>query len=177
MFGLVALVVLTTTIFGASAFTSAEVIRDSTIGVEADNNAIISLNPGTAGDAASLDSNGELTIDASPGSSSGVNVGATFSYGDNASPTTDYAFSLTNSDSQERDFTVAYNNVVENQGQTDAVQYKIFDSSGTNVGTVTSADDVTFSASSGSTYYVVMELDTNGLDSNADLSGDLSISA
>jgi len=177
IFGLAALVILTGAIFGASAFTSAEVVRDSTIGVEADNNAIISLAPGTVGDSVTLNNNGELQINATPGSSSGVNVGANFTYGDNASPTTSYAFSITNADSEQRDISLAYNNVANNQGVSDAVEFEVYDSSGAHVGTVTSQNDVTNTFTSGSTYYVVMELHTQGLDSGADLSGDLVITA
>lgn len=171
------LVLLITTVLGASAFTSSELTRSATIGVEADNNAIISLSPGTVGDAVTIDGNDQLSIDATPGSASGVNVGAKFSYGNDTAPTSSYAFSITNSDSQTRDYNVAYQNVQNLQGQSGAANFTIYDSAGNQVDSVTPGSDATFTANSGETHYVVLKLDTTGLDSNADLSGDLRISA
>jgi len=175
IFGLAALVVLTGAIFGASAFTSAEVVRDSSVNVASDSNGIITLAPG-ATSAVTTDSNGELTIDTS-GNADGLNVGANFTFGDNASPTTDPAFSMTNADSETRSFTVAYDNVADNEGVNDAIEFIVYDGSGSEVATVDSANDATISAGAGSTYHVVIQVNTDGLSSGADLSGDLVITA
>lgn len=162
-------------VFAASAFTSAEVTRSASIDVVADNNGIITLTPGSTS-AVYLDSNGAMTIDAAQ-SAQGLNVEGSFTYGDTADPANSNAFSMTNSDSQTRTFTVAANNFANTQSSPSAVQYKIYDSTGNQIGVVDQNTDQTFDVASGETIYVVLETDTTGLDSNADLSHDLVITA
>lgn len=176
VFGAVALLLLVATVFGASAFTSAEVVRDATVNVEADNNSIITLEPGTVGDSATQATNGELVLDATP-NAAGLNVESTFTYGDTADPQNSYMFNMTNADTNSKSFTVAYNNVVDAQGATAPIEFLIYDSAGTQVASVTPNSDGTFTAAAGSTYTVVVVVDTAGLDDGADLSGDLVITA
>lgn len=170
-----ALLLLVASMFGASAFTSAEITRDATIGVSADNQSVIALEPGpNVGDSVTIGSNGALQIDAAPGTS-GINVESTFEYGDNASPTTDSAFKITNADSQVNDLTLSYENIANNQGVPDTVNFEVYDASGVHLGTVSPSNDLTTTVNSGDTVYVVMEVDTTGLDDGADLSGDFVI--
>jgi hypothetical protein len=142
--------------------------------VVADNNGIITLTPGSTS-AVTLN-NGALSIDAAQ-SAQGLNVDGTFTYGDKADASNSNAFSLTNSDSASRTFTVAANNFANTQSTPSAVQYHIYDGTGTKIGTVDQSTNQTFAVGSGSTVYVVLETDTTGLDSNADLSHDLVITA
>jgi hypothetical protein len=172
---LVTAVLFAGTVFAASAFTSAELTRTSSIDVASDSNGIITLTPGS-NSAVSLNSNDALEINTA-GNATGLNVDGKFTYGDNANPSNTYAFSMTNADSQQRSITVAYNNITDNQGQTGAVKFKVYDSTGSQVGTVDSSTNVSITASSGAQYYVVLDVDTSGLDSAADLSGDLVITA
>lgn len=162
-------------VFAASAFTSAEVTRSASIDVVADNNGIITLTPGSTS-AVSLNNSGAMEINAA-GSAQGLNVDGTFTYGDTASPSTSNAFAITNADSQQRTFTIAANNFANTQSNPGAVTYKIYDGTGTQMGTVDASNNSTIDLSSGQTVYVVLETDTTGLDSNADLSHDLVITA
>ncbi|WP_292486035.1 hypothetical protein, partial [Methanohalobium sp.] len=107
----------------------------------------------------------------------GLNVESTFEYGDTTDPINSYMFNMTNADSTSKDFTVAYNNVVDAQGATAPIEFLIYDNAGTQVASVTPNSDATFTAAAGSTYTVVVVVDTTGLDDTADLSGDLVITA
>lgn len=162
-------------VFAASAFTSAEMTRTASIDVVADSQGIITLTPG-ATSAVTTDADGAMTINAA-GNASGLNVDGTFTYGDKAAPSTTNAFSITNGDTEKRTFTIAANNFTANQGNTGAVTYTIYDSTGAKLATVDSATDATFDLTAGSTAYVVLETDTTGLDKTADLSHDLVITA
>lgn len=167
--------VLISTVFAASAFTSAELNRSSTVNVVADDSGALTLSPGTVGTTATIASNGELQLNASP-SASGLNVEGTYVFGDNANPATDYMFTMTNTTANDKSVTVGYNVTGDAQGSTGAMTFNIYDGSGNNVATVTDSSDASFTASSGTQYYVVLETDTTGLDSAADLSGNLSFS-
>lgn len=169
-----ALLLLAATMFGASAFTTAEVSRDASIGVTADNESLIALGPG---EASTLDSNGELSIDVNPGSTEGVNVNSTYSFGDSASPTSSYAFNITNADSESHSFTLSYENIQNAQGAAAPVNFTVYDSAGTEIGSVTPSSTVQTTVSSGETVYIVLDVDTTGLDDGADLSGDFIITA
>lgn len=163
------------TVFAASAFTTAEVTRDANINVVADNTGIITLTPGSTS-AVSLNSSGAMEINAA-GDATGLNVEGVFTYGDSTSPSTDNAFSITNADTQQRTFTIAANNFADNQGQTGAVTYEVYDDTGTSMGTVDAANDLTVDLSAGQEVFVVITTDTTGLDDTADLSHDLVITS
>jgi hypothetical protein len=175
----VAIILVTVMLFGgsvfaASAFTTAELTRSANVNVVADNNGALSLSSGNVGNTAYINSAGELKLDASP-SASGLNVEGQFTFGDTASPSTDYMFSMVNTTANDQTLTVDYNVTGDAQGQTDAMTFHVYDGTGAEVATVTNGSSATFTAGSGSTYYVVLETDTRGLDSSADLSGDLII--
>lgn len=162
-------------VFAASAFTSAEMTRSASIDVVADNSGIISLTPGST-NAVQLNSNDALEINAA-GNASGLNVEGTFTYGDTANPSSSNAFSITNADSQQRTFTVAANNFTDTQGNPGAVTYRVYDSAGQEISTVDADSSATLDLGAGETAYVVLVTDTTGLDSSADLSHDLVITA
>lgn len=154
---------------GAVAFTSASVSRTVTIGVTADSSAIVGLTAGST-DAATEQSNGALVIDTSNGSND-LNVESTFIYGDSSDPTNAYLFSLTNNDTESRNFSLSY---VNGSG---IVSFEVFDDTGTSEGVIdgsTTLDALTIA--SGSTRYFVMTVDTTGVSSSAtDLGGSLDI--
>jgi len=154
---------------GAVAFTSASVSRNVNVGVSADSTAIIGLSAGST-NAASEQSNGELVIDTSNGSND-LNVEATFTYGDTSDPSNSYLFSLTNNDSESRDFTLSYT------GGSGVVSFEVFDNSGTSEGVVDGSTDLgPLTISSGGTRYFVMTVDTTGISSSAtNIGGNLDI--
>ena len=154
---------------GAVAFTSASVSRNVNVGVSADSNAIVGLIAGST-NAATEQSNGALVIDTSNGSND-LNVEATFTYGDPSNPSNSYLFSLTNNDSESRDFSLSY---VDGSG---VVSFEVFNSTGTSEGVVDGSTTLeTLTISSGGTRYFVMTVDTTGVSSGAtNLGGSLDI--
>ena len=155
---------------GAVAFTSASVSRNVNVGVSADSNAIIGLTAAGSTNAASEQPNGELLIDTSNGTND-LNVEATFTYGDTSDPSNSFLFSMTNNDSESREFTFSY---TDGSG---VVSFEVFDDTGTSEGVVDGSTDLgPVSISSGATRYFIMTVDTTGVSSGAtDLGGNLDI--
>ncbi|MFB6171295.1 MAG: hypothetical protein ABEJ23_02095 [Haloarculaceae archaeon] len=175
----VAVIVMALTVtIGASAFTTGSVSRSSNVNVVTDDVGLIGLSDGTSGGLVYQNSTGALEIDFTKGGANGANTAATFELGNQTDPTNQSAFNITNNDAESHDLTVEYTGV--NDGNTDAnIQFKIYDNTGSSAATVTdeSTSDTITGAASGSTYYVVIVVDTHGLDDTADLSGTLTISA
>lgn len=157
---------------GAVAFTSATVQRDVTIGIAADNNAVIGLTSGDPG--ITVDgTTGKLNIQPpSSADADGLNPDASFTYGDTSSATSLYAFSIDNNDSGPHNYTVDLNNY--------AVTMQVFDNTGSSVGTVNSTNgsvSTTGGVASGDSLYIVMTVDTPTLDTSSQLNDMLTISA
>lgn len=169
---------------GASAFTTATVARNAQIDVAADENAVIGLEPGPVSGVDTTD--GQLSVAlGQEGSASGLNADGTFAYGDNSSATSTYAFAVTNNDSDTRyfEFSYALTNT-DPDTNTDNVEFELFDDSGSAVSgdagraSATEDDDLTsVSIGSGTTYYVVIVVDTTGVSSGNSLDGTLTVSA
>ena len=163
--------------FAASAYTSGSVERSANVNVVNDDTGLISLQDGNSGSLVYQNSTGALEIDFTAGGAGGANTAAHFELGDPANANTTYAFNITNLDAESHDFTVSYSGTDSNTASN--IEFQIYDSTNTLVGT---ADEEGTSASltgvaSGETLYVVVVVDTHGLDSTADLSGTLTISA
>lgn len=176
----VAVIAITAT-FGASAYTSGSVSRTSTIDVVNDDQGLIALSDGTSGGLVSTSSNGKLTIDFTKGGAGGVNPDATYKLGDATDPSNSTAFNITNLDAESHDMTVEYTGVdagATGDG-TSNIQFRVFDGSGTEVATISeeSTSATISGAGSGTTYYVVIEVDTSGLTNSTSLSGTLTVSA
>lgn len=174
----IALVVMSVSVVGAASYTSASVTRDATIGVEADDKAIIGL---TEGDVPGISQNtaGQLQIDLDE-DADGLNTEATFEYGDTSfdEPTDDHAFSINNNAGSSYAFTLSYGDIASD-GPGDNVFFYVYDSSGNLQGSdpVTETNSRTFTADPTETYYVVIVIDTSGVTSSADLTGRLTITA
>jgi hypothetical protein len=102
-----------------------------------------------------------------------------YELGNPSDPTNQTAFNITNNDAESHDITVSYNGAGGTADTDDNIQFQVYDSTGTDLGTVSEeTQSQTFSGvSSGSTLYVVMVVDTYGLDNSTDLSGTLKVSA
>lgn len=170
---LTAFLVLGTVVFGASAFTSAELDRQANIDVVADDQGLVTLLPGDS-QSATLNSSGELEIDAAPGAD-GVNVEGLFTYGSESEPVEDNLFAIENGNGESFDLDVGYETDDGNNGS--AVEFRVYDDAGTELATVEgNGTEQTVTLDSAETVYVVMEIDTQGLGQSEDLSGELQLS-
>ncbi|WP_435066890.1 hypothetical protein [Haloplanus sp. C73] len=145
-----------------------------------DDAGLIALSDGTSGGLVAQ-SNGKLTIDFTNGGAGGVNPDASYQLGDDTDPTNKTAFNVSNLDAETHDLTVSYTGVdggATGDG-TANIQFNIYDDTGTQVGTVSeeSTSATVSSVASGSTLYVVVNVDTTGLTSSTSLSGTLEVSA
>lgn len=171
----VAAVVIVGMAFGASAFTTATIERDSTIDVTSDSNSIIALSAGSSSMVSETD--GELTIDMSGSNGEGVNVNSTYVIGDTSNATNTYAFSTTNNDANARNITFAYAANTDNDANKN-VQFDVYDSGGSSATSFSEEGNATLtSVSSGTTHYIVLTVDTSGSATNDDLSGTLTVTA
>lgn len=168
---------LGTSIVGASAFTSASVQRDAAIDVVSDDVGIVGLGPGNSAIVALQGD--KLTIDTAIGSASGVNQDATLTVGNSSSPSTDYAFNVTNNAGTSKDVDFDYSITgTDTDTTSDDVRFTVYRNSSA-VGSFTEEDSglTVSSVGSGSTLYVVMTIDTTNNPVSDDLSGTVSISA
>jgi hypothetical protein len=105
----------------------------------------------------------------------GVNVNSTYTVGSATSPTSSYAFNITNQNSKKVDLDIAYSAVDTSAGSN--VQFNVYDSGGSSIATADPASSTgIIPLDPGNTLYVVIEV-TGGTDSTDDLSGTLTISA
>lgn len=176
--------ILSTGMIGASSFTKATLDRDTNINVVADDSGVIALIDGDSGDVVQVDSStGELTIDFTIGSASGVNVNSTYELGnpDWSSDTDEQAFNITNQDGVSHTITLNYTvDSGDGEGDSfDSVKFEVFDSTATNVATASEETDGSFTAASGETFATVVIVNTtvSGVDKNSDLSGTLNVTA
>lgn len=173
-----AVMILGTVVFGASAFTSAELDRQADIDVVADDQGLISLIPSDDTQAAQLDDNGELSIDAAP-DGQGLNVEGQFTYGDSVNPSNTNLFTIENGAGESFTLSAAY--VLDaqegDQGVEDTITFEVYDVDGNEVATIGAGDSELINVGEGDEFYVVMDINTEGLDSDADLSGSLQFSA
>jgi len=172
------LIAITATL-GASAYTTGSVTRSSNVNVVSDDVGLIALSDGTSGGLVTQNSTGALAIDFTAGSANGVNTAAHFELGNPSDPTNQSAFNLSNLDTESHDLTVKYTGAGGTSDADANIKFQIYDSTGAQVGTVSeeSTSTTITSAGSGSTYYVVIVVDTHGLDNTSDLSGTLEVSA
>lgn len=164
-----------------SAFTTADLSRDTNIDVVQDDKGIIALSDGTSGGIVSYDSDGSLSIDFDPNQASGVNVNSTYKLGDPNDANSSMAFNITNQDSVSHTINVSYSvSSGDGSGSSNATEFQIYDSSNTHVVTISEDDSGReFSLSSGSTVHVVVVVDTTakGITSSEDLSGSFNVTA
>jgi len=161
---------------GAAAFTSASVDRSASMDVTTDSNGIIGLAPGSTS-LVTQNATGALQIDAAVGSASGINTAATVEVGDSSNPTSTYAFNLTNNAGNAKSITLSYTVGGTDSNTGDDLNFSVYDSSGSSVGSFAEGGSTTVSASSGASYYVVITIDTAGNPASDDLSGTLSVTA
>lgn len=167
---------------GASAFTAATVERQANADVVTDGSGLVGLADGNSGNLVYQDaSTDQLVIDFENGTALGANTDALFEFGDPANPGSSQAFTITNNDDEAHQMTAAYS-LDADDGNTDAnLEFQIYDSTGTLVGTVDEeGTTVNMNAAAADTYNVVIVVDTghgsaSTLTSTGDLSGTLSI--
>ena len=174
--------VLASVAFGASAFTSSTITRDSTIDVTTDTNGLIALEDHSTGTLIDEQS-GQLNIDLSRAAAgTGVNVDSTYTFGDTSSPFTKRAFNITNNGDQSVTLDITYTGVDSTAigDGNDQVAFKVYDNSGSNVANVSEESGISGHAiASGESLSVILVIDTTyGTVSSADtLSGTLKVVA
>lgn len=165
--------VLGATSIGAVAFTQANVQRDVSVDIVADDAGPITLNPG-ATPAVTLQ-NGLLTVDTNTANSNGLNGDGTFTYGNSSTPSSTQAFSMTNNSGASKSVTFGLQNF--SLGGSSSITMSIYDSTDTLVGDVTPSSDVTTSLPASDTLYVVLSFDTSGLENGDTMNGQFTINA
>ena len=172
----VALVVLSVAV-AATAFTSGSVDRQANVNVVSDDTGLIGLTDGTSGGLVFQNASGALEIDFTKNGAGGANTEAHFELGNPNNPTNQTAFNVTNNAATAKDMTFDFSGS-DSQDADANIEFQIYDSSGTQVATLSeeSGSVTVTGVASGETLYVVMVIDTHGLDSTADLSGTLTIS-
>lgn len=176
--GLGMALLLVTAALAASAYTTGSVSRSSTVDVVTDDQGLIGLSDGTSGGLVFQNASGALEIDFTKGGASGVNTAGHFELGNPSDPTNQSAFNITNQGAETHDLTVSYTGATA--GDADAnIQFQIYDSTGTQVATVSeeSTSATLSGVASGTTYYVVIVIDTHGATTSDDFSGTLKVSA
>jgi len=172
---LVVLVIASSAAFAASANTSADIDRSASVDVVDDSNGLLSLEPDTTDGVVSQNSTGALSVDFAQGNATGVNTASTFEVGDQANPTTSYAFNITNQDDESRTLDLAYALTNSESDSDENIQFKVYNSTGSPLVTASEETDVSTTLSSGQTAYVVIVVDTHGLGSGDDLTGTLTL--
>lgn len=174
---LIGVVLLVGVALSASAFTSATVDRSTTIDVTTDSGSIVGLSPGSS--SMITDNNGELTIDVSGKDNQGVNVNSTYTFGDSSDPVNVSAFSVTNNDANQRNFTLSYAvDGTDSATNTDNVVFEVYDANKASQGTFAEGTSLTLNdVTSGGTHYVVLTVNTTNSATSDDLSGTLTVSA
>lgn len=174
----VAIIAITATV-GVSAYTTGSIDRSANVNVVNDDAGLIALTAGTSSGLVYQNDSGALAIDFTRGNADGVNTEAKFTLGGTSDPVNQSAFNITNQGGESHDLTISYTGASDGGVAGDNIQFQIYDGSGTEQATVS---EETTSATlngvaSGTTYYVVIVVDTHGLDTSADLSGTLTVSA
>ncbi|MDB2272141.1 hypothetical protein PM032_14095 [Halorubrum ezzemoulense] len=164
---------------GTSAFTTADIDRQSNIDVVADDSGLLGLTDGNSGNLVYQNTDDQLEIDFENSTASGANTDALFRLGNPENPLGSQAFVITNNDAEAHTINVAYNTSMQAAFDTDNLKFEIYDDTNTLVGTVSaSGDTASLSADAGESYNVVVTVDTGHggakiLKSGDDLSGTL----
>lgn len=174
------LVLVAATAVGASAFTAATVERQANADVVTDENGLLALIDGNSGNLVYQDaSTDQLVIDFENGTADGANTDALFEIGDPAQPGTSQAFRVRNNDDEAHAVNVSYTPDADDGNAAANLEFRIYDSGGSVVGTVTEeGGTASLSAAAGDAYDVVVVVDTGHggapvVTSAADLSGTL----
>ncbi|MFB6120129.1 MAG: hypothetical protein ABEJ68_03320 [Halobacteriaceae archaeon] len=172
------LVLVSTVVFGASAFTSASVQRDASVNVVTDDAGLIAIQDNTSGTLVSQTDTG-LSINLANESASGVNADATFTFGDSSTPLEQHTFNVTNNAGQPLALTFDYTlSGSASDGDSDPnLTFDLYDASGNHLTTFSeeSSSKTVSDVADGETVYVVVTVNTKGLTTSADLSGTLSV--
>lgn len=184
--GLAALILLASTAFSSSAFSSTTLERDATVSVSTDDEALITLADGHPNNGLIEQTNrGTIEIDFRRGGASGATERAEFQFGSTSTPASNHAFRIRNRGPSAKDLDISFALTGSDGG--DAAQnvqfrfYHDFDSDGTIDDTRTTSEEdagaTLPSVAPADTVYVVVTVDASNLGSSTDLSGDLSITA
>ena len=169
-----ALVVMSASVVGAASYTSATVDREASIGVSADDTAIIGLDPGPVDGV--WKTNGKLDIEL--GQDDGLNNQATFRFGDSSDVQNTYAFRVVNNGDSDYTFDISYSlDGTDPDSGTQNVKFDFYAADSPSAVTVDEDNNQEITMSAGEIRYVVIVVDTSSINGAGDLSGTLTISA
>ena len=184
--GLAALVLVASTAFSSSAFTSTTLEREATVSVSTDDAALIALRDGHPGSGLIEQTDGgTIEIDFSRGGAVGVTERSLFEFGSTATPASNHGFRIVYQGPSVEDLDVSFALSGSDGGDSaQNVLFRFYHDAGTD-GSIddtrtTSEEDAGStlpSVAPGDTVYVVVTVDARNLDASDDLSGDLSIAA
>jgi hypothetical protein len=184
--GLAALILLASTAFSSSAFSSATLERDATVSVSTDDEALITLADGHPNSGLIEQTNrGTIEIDFRRGGATGATERAEFQFGSTSTPASNHAFRIRNRGPSAKDLEFSFALTGSDGGDAaQNVQFRFYhdvDSDGTIDDTRTTSEEdagaTIPSVAPADTVYVVVTVDASNLGSSTDLSGDLSITA
>lgn len=168
----IAVMLIASAVIGTAAFNSGEVNRTVSVDVVGDDNALTGLGPGSSS-LVYWDANNVLNIDFGNSAATGVNADSNYTVGDNSTPTSNYAFNVTNNADSSHTYTLSY--AFDTAPSSGDVKFHVYNSTGALKGTATNSSSASISLATSETAYVVMELDATGATVSDNLSGTLKI--
>lgn len=162
-------------VVASSAFTTVTMDREASIDVVNDESGIIALQAHPDSEVVNGTDTGALQIDFDHANNGvGVNVNSTYTVGSTSSPTSSYAFNITNQNTNDLALTLGY--ALDGTTTQSNVKFQLYDDTGADVGTVSPTSSPSVTLIPGETIYVVVEV-SGGPNAADDLSGTLTISA
>jgi len=170
-----AIAVVATTV-GISGFTAATVERQAEINVTDDSGGLVALEPGNEGQI--ISEGGELRISMSETSADGLNQDATFTFGDPTTPSQNeaHAFEIRNQDDESHDIGLEYS-IGGDPSNAENVEFVVYDAANVKKFSVTEGGSGAISLGSSESAYVIMNVDTTGVDESETLDGTLNVTA
>lgn len=145
-----------------------------TIGADQQGQQAVELEQGSVS-GISIDK-GEYLIDTTVGSSGGLPVGAEVTYGAPASPTEQPAFTVNAAKDSSQELQFRYVGVTD-ENDAHNVQFRIFDATGSKIAHFSEeTQSKSLRLSPNETLYVVVVINTEGLEKGTDLSGSFEVS-
>jgi hypothetical protein len=171
-----AIAVVATTV-GISGFTTATVERQAEINVTDDSGGLVALEPGN--ESQIISEGGELAINMSETSADGLNQDATFTFGDPNTPNQSkdaHAFEIRNQDDESHDIGLEYS-IGADPSNAENVEFVVYDAANVKKFSVTEGGSGAISLGSSESAYVIMNVDTTGVDESETLDGTLNVTA
>lgn len=141
---------------------SAELNRDASIDVAADNTALVQMTPNPQYDFVQLNPDGEITASPQNLGADSVNAEMTLTIGDIASPSTDYAFTIQNTQTKAVQYNISLQQQNSFSGAPTDVEFVIQKNAGTTYTISADNTEQSFIVQPTDTLYVTIRMDSTG---------------